>query len=180
MPLQNVTGINRKVMKTIKALGIVIIALASMSPVMAQITAYANIYAEIVSPAFIEKSADLTFSDINTSRNSSAVILSSSDNLTAAGTESVQTGNGTLAEFSIAGNDHPTFDITLPDEAITMKNNGRNPLIISNFTSVVNTSGTLNATNRIIKVGATLHIAEQQAAGNFADQDSFQVTLNYN
>jgi len=167
-------------MRTIIALGIVIITLAFPSAVQAQATAYAGIYAEVVSPAFIEKSADLTFNEINTYGKSSAVILNTSDNLTTPGLESSQSGQGTLAAFSIAGSDHPTLDISLPGEAITLSNSGSNPLVISNFTSITDTSGTLNGTGRVIKIGATLHIAEKQAAGTFADRNSFQVTFNYN
>ena len=167
-------------MRTIIALGIVILTLASSSKVKAQVTAYASIYAEVVSPAFIEKSADLTFNAINTSGKGGAVILNASDNLTTARMESAQTGKGTLAAFSIAGSDHPTFDISLPGEAITLGESGSSPLVISNFTSTTNAGGTLSGTGRIIKIGATLHIAEKQAAGTFADRSSFQVTFNYN
>lgn len=164
-------------MKAIITLGIVLIAL-SFSPAYGQMTAYANIYAEVVAPAFIEKSADMTFTQISATGKSGSVVLNSTGNWSA--DDAAQAGKGTLATFSIPGNDVSAFDISLPNQEVTIQNGNSGTLKISNFTTSVTASASEGGSSRVVRIGATLHLGENPLAGNFNDQNSFQVNFNYN
>ena len=144
-------------------------------------TAYANIYAEVVAPIGIEKTADLTFSEITSSKNSNTVVLGTDNRLTTSSSvELAQNGKGTVASFSVTGGNQSTFDVTLPKETFTISDGGSNNVRISNFTSMSSLPNTLQSTSSVIKIGATLYIPENQSAGNYNAQNPFLVTLNYN
>ena len=153
-------------MKTRMTIGIAIFILACTFGSVGQSTAYANIYCEIVSPIGIEKSTDLTISQTIINQKGASVALNAN-----------KTGNGTLASFSIKGNNQLTFDVTLPKEVFTI-NNGEGNMLVSNFTA--SSAPTSYQQERVISVGATLNVNGTQAAGNFSAQNPFQVTLNYN
>ncbi len=161
-------------------LGIAIILFGSALISSAQMTAYANIYAEVVAPISIEKSADLTFSEIVASKKSSTVVLGGVTNLTTSTVEFAQTGKGTFATFSVAGGNQATFDVTLPKETFTISNGGAENMIVSDFTSTSTPANALQTSASIIKIGATLNVPQNQSAGNYSAQNPFLVTLNYN
>ena len=153
-------------MKTKITIGIAILILACTFGSVGQSTAYANIFCEIVAPIGIEKSTDLIISQPINNQKSASVGLDANKNI-----------NGTLASFSIRGNNQLTFDVTLPKEVFTI-NNGEGNMLVSNFTST--SASTNNQLERVISVGATLNVNGNQTAGNYSAQNPFQVTLNYN
>ena len=167
-------------MKAIKIFGTAIIALAFSSGTFAQLTAYTNIYAEIVSPAVIEKSADLTFSRAGISGQTGSVVLGSMQENDISGQSAILASNGTLAAFSVAANDLSTFDVTLPAGDITLGNSSSKALRIGDFTKTTSAAMISGTNSHIIRVGATLRMEDKQLAGNFADRSSFLVTFNYN
>lgn len=164
-------------MKAIITFGILLISMVS-SQAFGQMTAYANIYAEVVAPAYIEKSADMTFSRISPSANSGSVVLSGTGDLQGAAT--LQAGKGTLATFTIQGNDISTFDISLPNREVVISGSNSGSVKISDFTTSVTASASSQGNRRVVSIGATLHIDENQSTGNFNDSKSFQVNFNYN
>ena len=141
-------------MKAKMTLGIAIFILACTFSSVAQMTAYANIYAEVIAPVGIEKATDLTI------------------NQTVVGQTSV---SGTAASFTVKGSNQNTFNVTLPSEAVSI-NNGS--ITVSNFTSTT-TNAQQNNTS-VISIAATLNTNGTKVAGNYSAQDPFQVTLNYN
>lgn len=156
-------------MKAAKILGIIaILFFGCVFQASAQATAYANIYATVVAPAGIEKKADMSFSQIAPTKNSSTVVLGQ----TAA-------GNGTLASFTVTGGNQ-TFDVTLPQGSFTISNGSNNTMLVSNFTSVQTQAASLQGNSSEVRIGATLHMAPNQATGSYNAQDPFMVTLNYN
>ncbi len=167
-------------MKAKLTIGIAILLLGVSFPTFAQVTAYANIYCEVVAPIGIEKSADLTFNEIVASRNSSTVVLGDNNNLTTSSVEFAQNGKGTLATFSVTGGNQTTFDVTLPRETFTINNGGAGDMVVSNFTSSSTPTNALLSSASVIKIGATLNVPENQTAGNYSAQNPFLVTLNYN
>lgn len=166
-------------MKAKATIGILLILLGGAFQVFSQMTAYANIYAEVVAPIGIEKTTDLTFSDINTSRNTGTVVIGANNIVTATGAEVAQSGKGTLASFSVAGV-NTTFDVTLPKETFAVSNGSSNTMIVSDFTSTSSLNTSIAGSSRTIHVGATINIPENQASGNYIAQNPFLVTLNYN
>ena len=167
-------------MKAKITIGIAVILFGCSFRVFAQATAYANIYATVVAPVGIEKTADLTFSEIISSKNSSTVVLGADNQLTASSAELAQNGKGTVAAFSVTGSNQSTFDVTLPKETFAINGGGDNTLIVSDFTSTHAQLNTLQSNSSVIKIGATLHVPENQSAGNYNAQNPFLVTLNYN
>jgi hypothetical protein len=167
-------------MKAKVTLGIAVILFGCSFHAFAQATAYANIYATVVAPVGIEKKADLTFSEIISSKNSNTVVLGTDNQLTASNIEVAQNGKGTVASFSITGSNQSTFDVTLPKETFTISDGGSNTMTVSNFTSTHAQLNTLQSNSNIIKIGATLHVPENQSAGSYNAQNPFLVTLNYN
>ena len=167
-------------MKAKVTIGIVMILIGYAIPAFAQMTAYANIYAQVVAPVGIEKTADMTFSEISSSKKSGSVVLSADNTLTASGIELTQSSKGTIASFSVTGSNQTTFDVSLPRETFTISDGASTDLMVSNFTSTPSTTNSLQNSARVIKIGATLQIPENYAAGNYSAQNSFPVTLNYN
>ncbi len=167
-------------MKAKVIIGIAAILFGCSFHAFAQATAYANIYATVVAPIGIEKTADLTFSEITSTKNNNTVVLDTDNRLTVSSVEPVRNGKGTVASFSVTGSNQSTFDVTLPKETFTISDKGSNNMRISNFTSTSTLQNTLQGNSNVIKIGATLHVPENQSAGNYNAQNPFLVTLNYN
>lgn len=140
-------------MKAKITLGIAIFILAFAFSSKAQMTAYANIYAEVVAPIGIEKGSDLTI------------------NQTIVGQKSV---SATAASFSVKGSSQNTFDVTLPSSEVVVTN-GQSSLTVGNFTTT-----TAGSNNNTISIAATLNTNGIQSAGNYNAKEPFQVTVNYN
>jgi hypothetical protein len=145
-------------MKAKITFGIAIFILVCSFSSMAQMTAYANIYAEVIAPIGIGKSTDLTI------------------NQTIVGQKNV---SGTAASFSVKGSSLNTFDVTLPQEVYTI-NNGEGKMTVSNFTTSVVSANTPQNKASVISINATLNVSGTLTAGNYNAQNPFQVTLNYN
>lgn len=80
------------------------------------------------------------------------------------------------ASFDISGVADAEFSITLPANAELTS--GANTMTVSNFVSDPDASGTLNAGGTSdLSVGATLTVADSQAAGTYSG--TFNVTVNY-
>ena len=143
-------------MKAKIIIGISILILAGSFSSAAQMTAYANIFAEVVAPIGIGKATDLTI------------------NQTVVGQTSL---SGTSASFKIEGSRQTIFNVTLPSEALTITNEAGS-MIVSNFIST--TTHTQQGNASLISIDATLKVNGTQTAGNYSAKNPFQVTLNYN
>jgi hypothetical protein len=168
-------------MKAKISLGVLFLLLGSSFAAFAQMTAYANIYATVVAeqPIMVQKTANLTFSDISSQRTGS-IILTSNNNLTASSADLVQNGKGTVAAFSVVGGNQSTFDVTLPKESFTIGDGGSDNMMVDNFTCTQSTTITKQYTRSELKISATLHVHDNQTARVNDSQNSFPVTLNYN
>jgi hypothetical protein len=167
-------------MKAKVTIGIALLLLGVVGSAFAQMTAYANIYAEVVAPVGIEKTADLTFRDVVSSQNSGTVVLGADNFVAVSGADLAQNSNGTLASFKVAGGNFNTFDVSLPKETYAIKDGNANTMIVSNFTSSQSNNNALQGNNSKVNVGATLYIPQNQQSGSYDAQQPFQVTLNYN
>jgi len=137
-------------------IGFLILIMAGSFSSEAQMTAYANIFAEVVAPIGIGKATDLTI------------------NQTAVGQTNL---SGTSASFKIEGSRQTIFNVTLPSEALTIINEAGS-MTVSNFTST--TTNSLHGNASLISIDATLKVNGTQTAGNYSAKNPFQVTLNYN
>lgn len=150
-----------------------------------QVSANAASSATIVTPIAISKAIDMNFGNLAVSATGGTVILApaSTRSLTGGVTLPVVTGTVTAAEFSITGQPNYTYSITLPSNSLTITETvgGTATMTVSNFTSNPTPTGTLNGSGaQTLKVGATLNVDANQAAGSYTNATGFTVTVNYN
>lgn len=87
------------------------------------------------------------------------------------------TSSFTRASFTISGTPNVTFAILLPTSEPLI--NGTAGLTVDTFQSLPSGTGTFDGSgSRDLFVGATLHLAANQARGAYSG--SFEVTVTYN
>ena len=148
----------------------------------AQATAAANINAEIVAPIEIAKVANLEFGRIATNGSAGTVVLNPATDARTPGTGitfPVNTGTVNAASFLVEGESGFTYAITLPSAPVTISS-GINNMSVGTFTSFPAATGVLTGGAETLKVGATLSLGANQAAGLYSAEDIFDVTVNYN
>ena len=149
----------------------------------AQSTATANVTATILQPITISKTIDMNFGNASVSAALGTIILNPLSSRSASGGVLFLTsapGTITAASFTVTGYANATYTITLPLIATTVKFGG-NTMLVDNWTSSPTATGLLNGTgDQTLNVGATLHVAGNQAVGVYAQTVPFSVTVNYN
>lgn len=130
-------------------------------------------------PLTIVASQDLSFGIVggDATLPGSATIDPASGTKTVAGGACDFGGIHSPAAFAISGQKNTTYTITLPG-SVTLTSAG-NTLTLNAFTSSPNTVGIIsnNGKGNTVLVGATLHLAANQAAGTYSGV--FDVTVNY-
>lgn len=84
---------------------------------------------------------------------------------------------GSMAQFSVTGDDGTTFAISLPADGMVFLDNGSSNMPVNKFTSNPSATGSISGT-RMISVGATLDVAAGQATGSYSG--NFTVIVDYN
>jgi hypothetical protein len=166
---------------TIKIFTLAIIALGFSTASFAQVSATATASGTIVTPIAITKTVDLNFGNMAVSATAGTVILAPAGTRTITGgvTLPANTGTVTAAEFNVTGQAGYTYSITLPTTPTTVAS-GANTMTVNAFTSTPSSTGTLTAGAETIKVGATINVGANQAAGTYTSATPFTVTVNYN
>ena len=157
----------------------IILSLGSAFTSVAQLTAYANIYATVVAPVGICDLSNETLGTIVIASNQNSTSLKSTSFVTVSGMQVAQNGTATVASFSLTDYNNTTFDLTLPTSTIKMSD-GKDSLLASNFSSSYSMANSLQGGKTIIRIGANMHLPEDQTTSNFFAQNRFPVTLNYN
>ncbi len=167
-------------MKANLAVGIVFILCGYNLNVFAQLTAYANVYAEVVEMGGIEQTTALTSGDFTPTNNSVNVILVAHRGSLAQNIPSNLSGIEALALFRINGGSLTTFFMTLTEGSKTdnyrqsnLSGSKRIYEINQQFCSLSNNPG-------IRKAGSNIIIPVDQNNFDFTEQGSIHVTLNYN
>lgn len=142
-------------------------------------SAVVNSTASIVEPIEITKSVDLHFGNVISSYNPGRLILSPEGSRTAFG---VQIAAGSPGQVSAAEAivTHGSYDysITLPENfRLFNENNPNQFLLINDFTVVPEVNG---EEVDVLKIGATLNLEANQAAGFYTNASGFNVTVSYN
>lgn len=170
-------------MKKLFALSVIMIAFAASA--FSQATATAT--ATIVTPITITKTGtDLSFGNIIPSTTVAGTVQVATDgtptytDVTASGSPTA-TAAVTAAVFTVTGTPDATYDITLPSGNVVLSGPGTNTMNAHNFVSDPNGTGQLSnpAGTETLRVGATLDVAANQAAGTYTSAP-FTVTVNYN
>ncbi|MDP3452400.1 MAG: DUF4402 domain-containing protein [Bacteroidales bacterium] len=169
-------------MKSItKIITLSIIALGFSTASFAQVGATATATGTIVAPIAIVKVVDLNFGNIAVSATGGTVILAPAGTRTITGgvTLPAVIGDVTAAEFTVTGSIGYTYAISLPTTPTTVTSEA-NTMTVDAFTSTPNSTGTLTGGTETVKVGATINVSANQAAGTYTSATPFTVTVNYN
>jgi hypothetical protein len=159
------------------AAAIVFILAGCSFSTIAQSTAYANVYAEIVEIAGIENSAEQSFNEFSPSRNSINVVLIPEEEIHDPYIEPLHDGSTSLASFKIQGGTTSTFYIALTRESESETEKQYNPMILNDMSEL---PASEQKNSDLIKSGSTL-IFPVNLHGEDTDTDSpFHVTLNFN
>ena len=157
----------------------IILSIGSANISVAQLTAYANIYATVVAPVGISDLSNETLGTIVVTTTQNSASLKSASLATVSGMQVAQNGTATVAYFSVTDYNNTTFDITLPTSNIKLSK-GNNNMVASNFSSNYSLASSLTAGKKEFTIGAELYIPENRVASNYNTQNPFPVTLNYN
>jgi hypothetical protein len=134
----------------------------------------ADASATIIAPMMITKNVDLSFGNVASGSNAGTVVLGVDDERSANNVilPSI-TGVVTAAQFTVTGLSGAKYKIALP--ASTSITNGSATMTINGFTA--NATEVLTGGTETFKVGATLNLDPDQAAGAYTG--SFTVTVDY-
>ncbi len=171
-------------MKKIKSLFMIIIMNAVITGAVAQETATASSSATIVAPIGIAQSVDMNFGNVATNSIGGTVVLTTggSTSITGGLTLPANTGTITAAAFEVTGEANYTYTISLTMGAIILQDDAgtQNQMTVDNFVSNPDATGALTSGVQTINMGATLNVADGQAAGVYRNSGGLTVTVNYN
>jgi Domain of unknown function (DUF4402) len=149
-------------------------------------TATANVNANIVQPIVITKVQDMVFSDIAVT-GGGTVTLGLTNNLSTsgAGVSLPATSAPFSAVFNVTGSAGYLYTYSVPANFNLVHSiTPANTIAVSAITSTYDGSAhisTLNGSGAdVVKFGATITLAANQAPGFYANTTAFAVTVNYN
>jgi Domain of unknown function (DUF4402) len=165
------------------------IALTGLSSAFAQqsSTATANATATVIQPIAISTTSGLVFGNLAVGATGGTVAIGVNDAVTIAGASHTITqpagnnGSPLAAVFAVTGAANFTYAITLPANSTVTISSGGNSMAVNDFVSnpAATGSGTLSGAGaQTLKVGATLTVGNNQAAGSYTG--TFDVTVAYN
>lgn len=146
-----------------------------------QTTATGHVSVTIVSPISIAKVQDMNFGHVSVESGAGIVTLSpDSRRRSASGNvELMDSGDVSVASFTVKGYQGATFSISLPTAPVII-NNGSKNMMVTDFTSTPNGFGDLSDGTRKVLVGASLVLSGDQELGEYNSFTPFPVTVNYN
>lgn len=171
-------------MKTLKLVACLAVALslAGYGRAMADgnsANADANATATVVVPISITKDADLNFGDIFSSVDPQTIIVPATPvQFARRGAGLAGAPTTSAAAFTVSGEPNATYAITLPGSC-ELSDGAQHTMTADTFTSDPSGTGQLDGGGtQALHVGATLHVAGNQASGNY--NGSFNVMVAYN
>jgi hypothetical protein len=142
-------------------------------------TTTVNSTAVVVAPIEISKNIDLHFGNVISNYNPGRLILSPDGNRTSYGIQIAPGSPGQVspAEATVRHGSF-SYSVTLPENFKLFNENNQNHfLYINDFTVSPQLSGDFID---ILKIGATLNLQANQAAGLYSNPTGFSVTVSYN
>jgi hypothetical protein len=141
-------------------------------------SASANAQARVVASIQLTKNQDLNFGDVVAGGSLGTVVMSTAGVRSVTGGTTLGNPNGAqAAAFTVNGQAAATYAITLPGAPVTISSGGNNMTVDtwagSKGTGTLSAGGSDN-----FSVGATLHVAANQATGSYTG--TFNVSVNYN
>lgn len=141
--------------------------------------------ATIITPINLFKVNDLNFGNIAVNAMGGEVNLSPSGIRSGNGGISLPSNAGAVsaAEFTVTGMQGCTYSITLPSTVIITNTfgNGGETMLVDSFISDPSLIGNLGTgSSQTLNIGATVHVAANQAHGTYISDTPFNVSVNYN
>jgi hypothetical protein len=167
-------------MKVKLAAAIVFILCGCAYSTVAQSTAYANIYAEIVEIAGIENSAEPSPNEFTPLQNSISVVLISDEEMNDPYIEPLHVGSSPLASFKIQGGSSSTYYLALTKGSETETEQENNPLNLQESNDPAKPPGSELKNSDLIKSGSILIYPVNLPKGEINADCPFLVTLNFN
>jgi hypothetical protein len=154
----------------------IVLSVAAAANAQTSASASASVFAKVIQPIAIAKTADLNFGAIITGAAGS-VTVSPGGVETATGATVVNPNpNVSAAQFTVTGEPSTAYLIVLPG-SVTISN-GSQTMTVDNFSSTPTPAGLLSATgSQSLAVGAKLTVGANQAVGNYTG--TFSVSVAY-
>jgi hypothetical protein len=150
----------------------------------AQTTVSATARFRIASPVSIHQEEDMSFGDMDLEGAAGTVTLTAREGaLRPAGGVALPEVAGSVkpAAFRVEGESNYTYAITLPSGDYIVKEYAtERTMVVNNFVSYPQATGTLTAGSQTLLVGATLHVGSTPTGGVYTNTSGFDVTVNYN
>lgn len=142
-------------------------------------TTSATVTANIIISMSLTTQSTMAFGDISSGSTSGSVVLSTEGTRTSTGGTTINSGSpGSQAEFNAAGEPGAVFSVSTP-ASVQLTDASNNVMIVDNFVSNPANNGQLDATgNKVVLVGATLHVGSQQAFGSYTGLMTLNVDYN--
>lgn len=142
-------------------------------------TTSATVTANIIITMSLTTQSNLAFGDISSGSTSGSVVLSTEGTRTSTGGTTINSGSpGNQAEFNAAGEPGAVFSVSTP-ASVQLIDASNNVMIVDNFISDPANNGQLDAAgNKVVLVGATLHVGSQQAFGSYTGLMTLNVDYN--
>ena len=163
------------------------VTILSTQHVNAQVSAAAETTAKIVSTLQITKETDLNFGSMfKPTTGGGTVTVDINNQRTASSGVQLATVTGeaiTAAQFKVSGEPNATFTITFPNSfSITNTDGSGTTMLVDGFTyNNITSPATLDGNGeKIIKIGATLHVYNYQALGTYKNTTDLKITIAYN
>lgn len=167
-------------MKNILGIAVVMLVLSQVSFSQSSASMTANATATIVTGLSCSHgtNSDLAFGKIIASGSSGTVVVSPASARSYTGGAILTTGlTSSAAEFVLSGQASTAVTVTLPSSAVTITS-GSNTMSVTTFTSDAGSTPALSSGGALtVKVGGTLAVAANQAAGSYTG--TFDVTFAY-
>jgi hypothetical protein len=139
-------------------------------------SANASVFAKVIQPIAITKTADLNFGGIITGPAGSVTVSPAGVETATGATVINPNPNVSAAQFTVTGEPSTAYLIVLPT-TVTITN-GAQTMTVDTFTSTPVGTGLLSATGvQSLGVGAKLNVAANQAVGSYSG--TFAVTVAY-
>lgn len=162
------------------AAGIVFILCECTFKTVAQSSAYANIYAEIVEIAGIENSGETSLNEYTLLPNSINVVLITDEEMNDPYIEPLHAGSSPLAFFKIKGGSSSTYYLALTKGSVTENEQENNPLNLQESIDPTGPLGSEPNNSDLLKSGSILIYPVNLSKGEIGTDCSFLVTLNFN
>lgn len=160
-------------------LNLIIFTLAGEAFAQTSATASFTASVTIIQPIGITTTSNMNFANLDAKSGGEVILSPDNTRITTGSVELANDAAVSAASFEVTGEDGFAFSISLPGNDFVLSNGSEN-MIIKDFTSSLAEGGSLAGGSKIVRVGATLKVNQNQTPGEYNSDTSMNVTVNYN